>query len=285
MDLSSTSLTWLRLSLPHGIGDNNNLTAFTPSGISNNAVHAGLSLPPRLFQTDSVLLHTELLMSFSHLKIWFHATHGTWAAMVVSSHGLGATSRALVSSLMSASHTFLELVKSPHAPRLVMTAQQRRSTSALQAQLLRLQAPQPSNLRSMPTDQLKPVSMSMKISSPTSQVFTTTPQDLRLVVTPSRSLVGDKRTELTTGSAQTHGAPHGVWTVSSTSNSANATLTLLPMLADLNSEIEHTVRSFFIANNFYLSSLILFTITYDANTITTISNTFKCTHSDAIPSL
>jgi len=51
--------------------DNTTVIAFTKSETKLHAVHAGLSVPLKLFQIDSVLLER---MSFSPQKTWLNAT-------------------------------------------------------------------------------------------------------------------------------------------------------------------------------------------------------------------
>lgn len=217
-------------------GDNRLQTVCTPLETSNNAVHAGLSLHQRLFLTVSVLPQKVQSMLSSHHKTWLAVIAGTWVAMVVFSHGLGAISRTLALLLRNAKHTFLDQDQSLSAPRHAMMDLPKSSTSVLLHPLLNHQVLLPFNLIFMLTAQLRLASMFTKISSRTRVVSTTIPLGLRLVDTPSRSLDGVKKTALTTGSAQTHGVLHGAWTVSSILSGANVALIQLLMLANLSFE-------------------------------------------------
>ena len=66
------------------------------SEINKNVDHAGLSLPLKLYQTDSVLHQIRELTLFSPHKTWYPATIGIWDAMVVSSMMLGGILNTLV---------------------------------------------------------------------------------------------------------------------------------------------------------------------------------------------
>jgi len=132
----------------NSIQDNNGQIAFTPSETKLNAVHAGLSVPQKLFQTDSVLLQTVLPMLSSHQKISSLATAGTWDATVVSSHGPGHISLTLVLLLTLASHTPQIRVLSPSALQPAKMVQTSRNTSARPTQLSKQPTSTPSRLRS-----------------------------------------------------------------------------------------------------------------------------------------
>jgi hypothetical protein len=64
------------------------------------------------------------------------------------------------------------------------------------------------------------------------------------VDTPSKLLVTDQTTVLTTGSAPTHGAPSGEKMVSSESNKVIAVLTALLMVAPQTSELSQKLLYF-----------------------------------------
>jgi len=203
--------------------------ASIPSEIKHNAVHAGPSEPVRFFQTDSVLLVP--MSSFPH-KTWYLATAGTWAAMEVFFHGPGPISPLKVLFQKHVSHTPHKKERSLNAHQNVKTVQPSRNTNVLLVQLLKPEVLKRLKPKSSLTAQLKLVSLYMKISCNIQAVSTNTLQEANSVDMPSKSLDG----ELTIGLLPTHGLPLGEKKDSSESVLENADSTVLPTVANPNSE-------------------------------------------------
>jgi len=113
----------------------NGAAVSTPSETRPHAVHAGLSVLQKLFQTDSASRRAPTLSS--HPRIWSLATNQTWVAMedISATHGL--TSPTLVLSLMLATHTpQARLVSLALALENALALAHGPSTTALQAQPL-----------------------------------------------------------------------------------------------------------------------------------------------------
>jgi len=72
----------LKLSQSHlpSIPELPSLVAFMKSEIKHHAVHAGPSLPLKLFQIDSVLLQVERQMLSSPQKTWLNVISPIWVA-------------------------------------------------------------------------------------------------------------------------------------------------------------------------------------------------------------
>ena len=216
--------------------ETNGQAVFTPSEIKDNAVHAGPSLPLKLFQIDSVLPQTNKSTLSSPQKTWSHVTLETWDAMVDTWTEPGNTSKDKELLPIHASNTLakLKLAQPTHAP----TVANSRNTSARLDQLLLPDQLLKSNPKSTLTDPWKPDSQSTLTSTTTDQVSTDTPQEVLLVDTPLRSSVG----ELITGSPPTLGEQVGEKTDSSELPSDNAVLTALSMPAHHKSE--HLLQQF-----------------------------------------
>jgi hypothetical protein len=117
-----------------------------------------------------------------------------------------------------------------------MTENPSNHSDALKVQSLKPLPHPKSNPKSTTTDPWKLPSPSIKTSSNTRVVFINTPPVEWLVVTPSRSSVGVKKTESTTGSVPTPGVPAGEKVDSSELPGDNAELTMLLMPAHPNFE-------------------------------------------------
>jgi len=196
----------------------------TPSETNNNAVHAGLSVPLKLFQTDSPLPQTERSTLSSPQKTSSLATPTTTVAMVDTWIWLGNTSTNMEPSLTHVSHTLLVQDMPPLVPQNALTVLPSPSSLALMVQLDNLKAQTKLPLKSSPTAPLKLPSPYMKTSSVTAQVSITTSPAVLLVVTPSNSSVSELKMELSTGSLPTLGELAGVSQVSSRSNKVTAVL-------------------------------------------------------------
>jgi len=110
----------------------NGVAVSTPSETRPHAVHAGLSVLQRHYQTDSVSRRAP--MSSSHPRIWSLATNQTWVAMEATSQTHGHTSPTLVLSLMLATHTpQARLVSLALALENALALDHGPSTTALQA--------------------------------------------------------------------------------------------------------------------------------------------------------
>ena len=77
----------------------------TTSEINHNVVHAGLSLLPKHFQIDSVLLQEIRLMLSSPQKTWLTVTPAITDAKEVISTRLGNTLKVMEFQLISVNHT------------------------------------------------------------------------------------------------------------------------------------------------------------------------------------
>jgi len=150
---------------------------------------------------------------------------------------LGNISKTLEPSPIHANHTLLDKDTPTLATQHVTTVNHSLHTNAPKALLLKPPHHQKSNLKSSKTDQWKLDSQFTKTSSNTVVVSINTPQVEWPVDTPSKSLVGVQKTELTTGSVLTLGDLNGEKVVSSESLGDNATLTPLSMPAHQQSEL------------------------------------------------
>jgi len=149
---------------------------------------------------------------------------------------LGSISKITEPPQIHANHTNLDPDMDPPATITVTMEKDSESINVLLAQLLKPPHQIKSNLKSTKTVQWKLLSPFTKTSSNTRVVSINTPQVAWLVDTPSRSSVGVKKTESTTGSVLTPGVPAGEKVDSSESLGDNAALTVLPMPAHLNSD-------------------------------------------------
>lgn len=128
----------------------NGLVASTQSEINHNVDHAGLSVPPKHFQTDSALMEKML---FLPQKTWLLATQLIKDAMEDISQWPGDTCKTLELLLTLASHTPLDLDQSHTASTENVKAL--KTTLNINAPLDPLLKPLPQiklNLKSMPTD-------------------------------------------------------------------------------------------------------------------------------------
>ena len=148
----------------------------------------------------------------------------TMVAMVVTWIWLGNISTNMEPSLKVASHIKLVQVQPQLAKPNALMENHSRDTSALMAPLDNQELSNKSSQKSLPTVQLKVLSLSALISSTINQVSIPQQPQMLLVVTPSRSSVGELRTVLHTGSALTHGVHHGECKDSSRSSKENAEL-------------------------------------------------------------
>ena len=110
---------------------------------------------------------------------------------------------------MLVSPTELAQDKHPLALLNALTVQPSRNTLALMVQSDNPKELSKSNPKSSPTDPLKVPSLSTLTSSTIKLVSIPPPLLMLPVVTPSKSSVGELKTVLLTGSALTHGVPHG----------------------------------------------------------------------------
>ena len=222
--------------LPPSIPELNSVDVSMKLEINRDAVHAGPSELLKLSQIDSALPPADQPMLFFPQKTWLSVTTQTWAAKVDGWTTLGSTSRAPVPQLTHANHTLL-VVELPLPVRTTAPmVKPSNHTSAPKDPLLKLHHQLKSNPKSTNMVQWKLVSPYIRTSSHTKEVSINTPQEAWLVDTLSRSLVGVKKMESTTGCAPTPGVPAGEKVDSSESLGDNVTSTVLCTLAHLNSD-------------------------------------------------
>jgi hypothetical protein len=188
----------------------NGQDAFTLSLTNLPADHAGHSPAPKFSQIDSASHQTETSTSFSPNNTWFLATHTTSAAKVALCPNCGTTLKTRVSFQM---HAFLTnpdkttlptflAATTPNAPRETPNFTTPRKDNP---EVLKTQSQLKS--KSLPTAQFKLDSWFTKASKIT-QVESTSKATLPpkcSEATPSKSSVGESRTEFNTGFAPTPG--------------------------------------------------------------------------------
>jgi hypothetical protein len=209
---------------------------FTQLEINNPAVHAGLSVPLRPSLTESPLPQTVLLMSSFPQKIWYLAILKTSDVTEVTWIRLGIISSTTELLLKLASHTLLDQALPQLALPNASTVNPSPSTNAKLAPSDNQELLPQSSLKSSPTVQLKVPSLSTTTSSTTRVVSTTTFLEVLPEVTPSKFSDTELKTVKTTGSALTHGEPHGENKVFSRSDKETAELKVKSSHAFLNSE-------------------------------------------------
>jgi len=213
---SPNSLTSQIVSIPEPSGQ----TVSIQSETKLNAVHAGLSVPPKHLVTDSALPLLVVLMSSSPHKTSSLAIPMISDVKVVTSPRPGNSLPELVSSLMLVTHTLLVAVLLDNVRPSVPVQVPGPSTSPKKLAHI---TPQPrSKLLSSPVDPLKPVSPFMKISCLILEVSTSTLQVVLLEDMPSRSSVGELNPEPISGLLPTLGVLTGVKVVTLESNKDNA---------------------------------------------------------------
>ena len=115
------------------IHEPNGQDVYTPSSTNNNADHAGLSVPPRLFPTDTVSRNKLTLYSAHNGSS--AATVETWDVMVDGFQSPGATSKATVSQPKHVPHTPQEVETPEPAQAPVLTAVHQPSTRPITSDL------------------------------------------------------------------------------------------------------------------------------------------------------